>query len=170
MAVLGLVFVLGLAGLVSYCYKQRQQRRAPQHPDHDRSEAASLTSREHEDRGDDVIGMANANAQPLADPPADVVDRAEAQVHAAPPADWERLMEEADAAPPSPPWADDLSNPFRAATETGNDPFRVAAETENDPFQAAAEREDPGLRESPEGEGASGSSVLYVDRRMQVEI
>ena len=159
MAVFGLVFVLGLAGLVSYCYRKRQQRQAPQHPDHD-PEGASLTSWEP-DRGDDVIGLANANAQPLADPPADDVDRAEAQVHAAPPADWERLVQEAEATPPSPPWADDLTNPFRVVTETGNDPFG-----------AAAEREDPGLRESPEGEGASGSSHsnLYVDRRMQVEI
>ena len=154
MAVLGLVFVLGLAGLVSYCYKQRQQRRAPQHPDHDRSEAASLTSREHEDRGD-AIGLANANAQPLADPPAGDVDRAEAQVHAAPPADWEGLVREAEATPPSPPWADD---PF----------FRVPTETGNVPFGAAAGGEDPGPR--TEGEGASVSSVLHVDRPMQVPI
>ena len=162
MAVLGLVFVLGLAGLVSYCYRKRQQRQAPQHSDHD-PEGASLTSREHEDRGDEAVGMANANAQPLAGPPADVVDRAEAQVHeraeaqvhADPSADWGRLVREAAASPPSPPWADDPF--FRAPTETGNVPSG-----------AAAGREDPGPR--TEGEGASVSSVLHVDRPMQVPI
>ena len=167
MAVLGIVLVLGLAGLASYCYMKRQQGRAPQHPDHDRSEAASLTSREHEDRGDDVIGMANENARPPpppppppADPPAgdveaQVRERAEAQVHADPSDDWGRLVREAAASPPSPPWADDPF--FRAPTETGNVPFG-----------AAAGREDPGPR--TEGEGASVSSVLHVDRPMQVPI
>ena len=155
---MGLVLVLGLAGLAWYCYMKRQQGRAPQHPDHDRSEAASLA--EHEDRGDDVIGMANANAQPLADPPAgdveaQVRERAEAQVHADPSDDWGRLVREAEATPPSPPWADDPS-------------FRVTTETGNVPFGAAAGREDPGPR--TEGEGASVSSVLHVDRPMQVPI
>ena len=167
MAVLGLVLVLGLAGLAWYCYMKRQQGRAPQHPDHDRSEAASLTSREHEDRGDDVIGMANENARPPpppppppADPPAgdveaQVRERAEAQVHADPSDDWGRLVREAAASPPSPPWADDPF--FRAPTETGN----VSS-------GAAAGREDPGPR--TEGEGASVSSALHVDRPMQVPI